>query len=53
MSESNEDEKYGEKYQFWQPHIKGLKRGLINLLEWIVDIRDSFSKNAAVRRDKK
>jgi len=26
MSESSEDEKYGEKYQFWQPHITGCQR---------------------------
>ncbi len=30
MSESNEDEKYSEKYQFWQPHINAWKQSGIS-----------------------
>ncbi len=30
MSETNEDEKYGEKYQYWQPHISAWKQSGIS-----------------------
>ena len=30
MSESNEDEKYGEKSQYWQPHISAWKQSGIS-----------------------
>ncbi len=30
MSESNEEEKYGEKYQFWQTHINAWKQSGIS-----------------------
>ena len=34
MSESNKDEQYGEKYQYWQPHIMAWEQSGINQVEY-------------------